>query len=196
MLDNFLKYLELGVNHIISLNSYDHLLFLIIIAVPYLFKDWKRLLLLVTTFTIGHTITLILGVYNIISINSNLVELLIPFTILVMAIYNVFTAGKTAKQHNATILFIGTLFFGLIHGLGFANDFLAVIGRTESKIVPLLEFALGIEVGQLIVVFVILFFGFLGQTIFRFSRRDWVMVTSAIVIGVMLPLIIHSKLWS
>ena len=87
------------------------------------------------------------------------------------------------------------LFFGLIHGLGFANSFETVVGSDQSTLLSIIEFALGIELGQFVIVFCVLFFGFLGQTIFRFSSRDWVMVLSAVVIGLMLPLIVDSPLF-
>ena len=196
MLDSFLKFLELGLYHIVSFKSYDHILFLVVLIIPYFFKDWKRLLLLVSSFTLGHTLSLLLGVYDIINLKENVTEWLIPFTIFIMAIYNVFTAGKSSKYGNPVILFSLVLFFGFIHGLGFANAFESLVSSSESTLLSVLEFALGIEVGQFIIVFCILFFGFLGQTIFRFSLRDWVMVISAIVIGLMLPLIFNSPLFS
>jgi hypothetical protein len=177
---------------VLDINGYDHVLFLMLLAVPYVFKDWKRVLILVSMFTLGHTLSLLLAAYGVVTMNSSLVEFLIPVTIMILAIYNVFTAGKNAKSNNQGILFITTLFFGLIHGLGFAREFKLLIGRSESKLIPLLEFALGIEIAQLIIVFVVLFLGFLGQTIFRFSRRDWVMVMSAIVIGLVIPMLLTS----
>ncbi len=196
MLDSFLKFLELGLYHIISFKSYDHILFLVVLTVPYFFRDWKRLLLLVSSFTLGHTLSLLLGVYDIINLKANVTEWLIPFTIIIMAIYNVFTSGKASKYGNSIIIFSLVLFFGFIHGLGFANAFESLVSSSESTLLSVLEFAIGIEVGQFVIVFCILFFGFLGQTIFRFSLRDWVMVISSIVIGLMLPLIFNSPLFS
>ncbi len=196
MLDSFLKFLELGLYHIVSFKSYDHILFLVVLTVPYFFIDWKRLLLLVSSFTLGHTLSLLLGVYDIINLKANVTEWLIPFTIIIMAIYNVFTAGKSSKYGNPVILFSLVLFFGFIHGLGFANAFESLVSSSESTLLSILEFALGIEVGQFVIVFCILFLGFLGQTIFRFSLRDWVMVISSVVIGLMLPLIFNSPLFS
>ena len=196
MLDSFLKFLELGLYHIVSFKSYDHILFLVVLTVPYFFKDWKRLLLLVSSFTLGHTLSLLLGVYDIINLKANVTEWLIPFTIIIMAIYNVFTAGKSSKYGNPVILFSLVLFFGFIHGLGFANAFESLVSSSESTLLSILEFALGIEVGQFVIVFCILFLGFLGQTIFRFSLRDWVMVISSVVIGLILPLIFNSPLFS
>ncbi|MDG1041480.1 MAG: HupE/UreJ family protein [Flavobacteriaceae bacterium] len=196
MLDSFLKFLELGLYHIVNFKSYDHILFLVILTIPYLFKDWKRLLLLVSSFTLGHTLSLLLGVYDIVNLNVNVTEWLIPFTIIVMALYNIFTSGKSSKYSNPIVLFSVVLFFGFIHGLGFANAFESLVRPNESTLLSVLEFALGIELGQFIIVFCVLFFGFVGQTIFRFSVRDWVMVLSAVVIGLMLPLIVNSPLFS
>ena len=196
MLDSFLKFLELGLYHIVSFKSYDHILFLVVLTVPYFFRDWKRLLLLVSSFTLGHTLSLLLGVYDIINLKANVTEWLIPFTIIIMAIYNVFTAGKSSKYGNPVIIFSLVLFFGFIHGLGFANAFESLVSSSESTLLSILEFALGIEVGQFVIVFCILFLGFLGQTIFRFSLRDWVMVISSVVIVLMLPLIFNSPLFS
>ena len=196
MLDSFLKFLELGLYHIVNLKSYDHILFLVVLTIPYLFKDWKRFLLLVSSFTLGHTLSLLLGVYDIVNLNVNVTEWLIPFTIIVMALYNIFTSGKSSKYSNPIVLFSVVLFFGFIHGLGFANAFESLVRSNESTLLSVLEFALGIELGQFIIVFCVLLFGFVGQTIFRFSVRDWVMVLSAVVIGLMLPLIVNSPLFS
>ena len=195
MIDSFLKFLELGLYHIVSFSSYDHILFLVVLSVPYVFKDWKRLLILVSFFTLGHTLSLLLGVYGIINLKVNVVEWLIPFTIILMALYNVFSAGKSSKHSNPVIIVCLVLFFGLIHGLGFANAFVSVVRSDESTLIVCIEFALGLELGQFVIVFCVLFFGFLGQTIFRFSIRDWIMVLSAVVIGLMLPLILNSSLF-
>ncbi|MFK7831922.1 MAG: HupE/UreJ family protein [Winogradskyella sp.] len=190
MLENFWFNVQYGLNHVLDVNGYDHVLFLLVLAVPYLFKDWKRVLLLVTTFTLGHTLSLVLSAYGIVSVNGKLVEFLIPVTILITAIYNVFTAGKKDKRSKIGLYFFSTLFFGLVHGLGFAREFKMFAGQSENKLELLVEFALGIEIAQIIIVFVVLFFGFLFQTIFRFSRRDWIMVLSAIVIGLIIPMLI------
>ena len=196
MLDEFWFNVQYGINHVLDINGYDHVLFLMVLSVPYLFKDWKRVLLLVTMFTLGHSLSLVLAAYDVVSINGELVEFLIPLTILIVAVYNVFTAGKSEKSTKLSVLFFSTLFFGIIHGLGFAGEFKMFIGKTESKLVPLLEFALGIEIAQIIIVFMVLFIGFLGQTVFRFSKRDWMMVLSAIVIGLVIPMLINSDFLS
>jgi hypothetical protein len=194
MLENFWFNVKYGINHVLDINGYDHVLFLMVLAVPYVFKDWKRVLLLVSMFTLGHTLSLVLAAYGIVSVNGKLVEFLIPVTIIIAAIYNVFTASKKSKNNKIGLLFFTTLFFGLVHGLGFAREFKMFAGQSENKIELLIEFALGIEIAQVIIVFVVLFLGFLCQTLFRFSRRDWVMVLSSIVIGLVIPMIFQSDL--
>ena len=192
MLENFWFNVEYGINHVLDINAYDHVLFLIVLTVPYLFKDWKRVLLLVSMFTLGHTLSLVLAAYNVVTVNANVVEFLIPITILVVALFNVFTSGKGAQREKIGVLFLSTLFFGLIHGLGFAREFHMLLGDTDNKIVLLLEFALGIELAQVIIVFIVLFLSYVVQTIFRFTRRDWIMIISAIVVGLVIPMILNS----
>lgn len=192
MLENFWFNVEYGINHVLDINGYDHVLFLIVLTIPYVFKDWKRVLLLVSMFTLGHTLSLILAAYSVISVNGQLVEFLIPITILIAALFNVFTAGKGAQKEKVGVLFLTTLFFGLIHGLGFAREFKMLLGDTDNKIGLLLEFALGIEFAQIIIVFIVLFLSYVVQTIFRFTKRDWIMVISAIVVGLVIPMLINS----
>lgn len=195
-MNDFLFNVKYGLNHVLDINGYDHVLFLMVLAVPYVFKDWKRVLLLVSIFTLGHTLSLVLAAYDVVSINGKLVEFLIPITILIAAVYNVFTATKTNKTtKKISVLFFAALFFGLVHGLGFAREFTMVFGDTNNKLLALLEFALGIEIAQVIIVFVVLFLGFIFQTIFRFSNRDWVMVLSSVVIGLVLPILIENSIF-
>ena len=196
MLDELLSNIQHGMYHVLNVKAYDHILFLIVLSVPYLFKDWKRLLFLVTIFTLGHTLSLALTTYDVINVNAKLVEFLIPITILIIALYNVFTAGKKAQNEKVGLLFFATLFFGLVHGLGYVSTFESLINSSNNKLISLLEISLGIEFGQLIVAFIVLFIGFLCQTIFRFSKRDWVMVISAVVVGLLIPMLIHSELLS
>ncbi|MDD7884658.1 HupE/UreJ family protein [Flavivirga sp. 57AJ16] len=196
MLENFWFNVEYGINHVLDINAYDHVLFLIVLTVPYVFKDWKRVLLLVSMFTLGHTLSLVLAAYSVVSVNAQIVEFLIPITILVVALFNVFTSGKGAQKEKVGVLFLSTLFFGLIHGLGFAREFQMLLGDSDSKLVLLLEFALGIELAQVIIVFLVLFLGYIVQTIFRFSKRDWIMVVSAIVVGLVIPMILNSDFLS
>ncbi|QHI37313.1 hypothetical protein IMCC3317_26920 [Kordia antarctica] len=195
MLDQFLFYFELGMNHILRINGLDHILFLVVLIIAYTFKDWKRVLWLVTAFTIGHTLSLILSTYGAVKVNGEIVEFFVLITIFTMALYNVFTAGKSANKTKSVILVISALFFGIIHGLAFAKDFKFITNDINDKLLPLLEFTLGIEAAQIIIVVVVLIISFIFQTIFRFSKRDWVMVVSAIVIGVLIPLLIKARFW-
>lgn len=196
MMSQFLIYFQLGLKHILNIYSYDHILFLIALAIPLSFKDWKRILLLVTTFTIGHTVALLLSVYGIIAVKVAVIELLIPITILIVALFHLFTAGKSGKKESINLIFFITLFFGIIHGLGFSNYFKSIHhGTITSKLLPILEFALGIEAGQLVVILVFLIIAYLVQTVFRFSKRDWTLVMSAFIIGVVLPMIIGNEIW-
>jgi len=196
-MSEFWIYYEIGLRHVLNIHAYDHVLFLIALTVPYAFKDWKRILLLVTIFTIGHTLALLLSVFGVIIIKVNLVEFLIPITILIIAFFNLFTAGKSSKNESISIVGFVTLFFGIIHGLGFLNYFNSILGgNSTSKLLPLSEFALGIESSQIIVVFVVLILSYIVQTVFRFSKRDWTLVMSSFVIGVVLPMIIESEIWN
>ncbi len=195
-MSEFQIFLETGLKHVLDINAYDHVLFLIALTVPYAFKDWKRLLLLVSIFTIGHTLALIMSVFEIVTIKASLVEFLIPITILITAAFHLFTAGKTAKSDNISVVGFITLFFGLIHGLGFSNYFKSILpGSASEKLVPLLEFALGIEIAQLIVVLVALIFSYVLQNFFRFNKRDYALVVSAFVIGVVVPMILGSDVF-
>ncbi|HEY6144497.1 MAG TPA: HupE/UreJ family protein [Flavobacterium sp.] len=196
-MSEFWIYFEKGMRHILNPYAYDHILFLIALTVPFVFKDWKRLLLLVTVFTIGHTVALLLSVLGVIFIKVNLVEFLIPITILIVALFHLFTAGKSSKQESISVIVFITLFFGIIHGLGFANYFKTILkGSPQSKLLPISEFALGIEAAQLIVILVVLILSYIVQTFFRFSKRDWTLVMASFVIGVVLPMVIQSDIWN
>jgi hypothetical protein len=195
-MQEFWIFFKIGLNHVLDIQGYDHVLFLIALTVPYAFKDWTRILILVSIFTLGHTLALLLSVFNIIVVKANIVEFIIPITILITAFYNLFTAGKTSKNSNITFIGFVTLFFGIIHGLGFSNYFKTILsGEALDKLPNLLEFALGIEVAQIIVVIAVLILSFIFQTLFRFNKRDFTLTMSAFVIGVVIPLIIDSPIW-
>ena len=195
-MNEFLFYSKLGLYHILDWNALDHLLFLVVLCLPYASKQWRNLIWLITLFTLGHTTTLGLATYNIIKVDVKIIEFLIPVTILIVALFNVFTAGKGAQKEKIGVLFFSTLFFGLIHGLGFAREFHMLAGKSDNKFFLLIEFALGIEISQVIIVFTVLFLGFLAQTLFRLSKRDWIMVISAIVVGLVIPMILNSDFLS
>ncbi len=195
-MQEFWIFFKIGLRHVLDIHGYDHLLFLIALTVPYSFKDWKRVLILVSIFTIGHTLALLLSVFNIVVVKANIVEIIIPITILITAFFNLLKAGKSAKQESITFIGFVTLFFGIIHGLGFSNYFKTILsGDAYDKLPKLLEFALGIEVAQIIVVLSVLILSFIVQTLFRFNKRDFTLVASSFVIGVVIPLIIENQIW-
>jgi len=193
-MDEFLLYVKMGLNHVLDFAAYDHILFLIVLAVIFEFHQLKKVLWLITLFTIGHSLTLALSAYGVLKVDVKIVEFLIPVTIFITGVVNIFNLGrKTSNKDNINLIF--ALFFGLIHGLGFSNYFRMMIGREEDKLMPLIEFALGIEISQVIIVLGILIIGSLMQSIFKVSKRDWVMVTSSIVIGFVIPMMIERVFW-
>ena len=196
-MSDFWIYFENGLNHVLNIKSYDHVLFLMALSVPHSFKDWKKILLLLTVFTVGHTLALVLSVFEIVTIKAQWVEFLIPITILIAAVFNFFTVGKTTRREFGNSIVLIALFFGVIHGLGFSNYFKAILpGSSSQKVAPLLEFALGIEVAQMLVVIFMLLLSYCVQTFFRFSKRDFTIVTSAFIVGVVVPMIIQNEIWN
>lgn len=195
-MSEFWVYFQIGLHHVLDIQAYDHVLFMMALVLPFTFKDWKRLLFSVTLFTAGHTTALLLSVYEILVIKASIVELLIPITILFTAVFNLFTIGKTSRKENLNLIFLITLFFGIIHGLGFSNYFKTLLGgSSNSKLIPLLEFALGIEGAQITVVLAMLIVAYSVQSLFKFSRRDWILVGSAFIIGVVVPMILENEIW-
>ena len=156
-MSEFLVYFNIGLKHVLDSAAYDHILFLMALVVPYAFKDWKKVLVLVTLFTLGHTLALLLSVFEVLQIKAQLVEFLIPITILITAAYHLIMAGKPAKKERISFEVVVTAFFGIIHGLGFSNYFKSILpGNATDKLLPLMEFAIGIEGAQLVVVLAVL----------------------------------------
>ncbi|AZJ33329.1 MULTISPECIES: HupE/UreJ family protein [Tenacibaculum] len=193
-MNDFIFYFKMGLFHVLDFKAYDHILFLIVLAVVYQFKQWTKVLWLITLFTIGHSITLALSAYGILNVRADLIEFLIPLTIFITGLMNVLTAKKASVGKENQNLFFA-LFFGLIHGLGFSNYFKIMIGKTSDKFLPLLEFALGVEVAQIIIVLGILLIGALVQSIFSVNRRDWILIMSSIVIGFALQMMFDRVFW-
>ena len=187
-MSNFITHVELGFKHVLDFNGYDHILFLIVLAVIFSFSQWKKVLLMITFFTVGHTFTLSLATYQIVTIKETVIEFLIPITILITAVVNILKFSINSSKREKTNLFFA-LFFGLIHGLGFSNFLRVTLGRSEDKLIPMLEFALGIELAQIVIVLSVLILGTVLIHFFRVSKRDWVVITSAIVIGITIPII-------
>jgi len=192
-MEAFILYFKMGLNHVLDFKAYDHILFLIVLAVVFSFNQWKKAILLITLFTLGHSLTLGLAAYGVVNFDINLIEFLIPVTIFITGATNLFRTGKPNQKNSINLVF--ALFFGLIHGLGFSNYFRMMIGKSEDKLMPLLEFALGIEAAQIIIVFAILVIGALLQSVLKVSKRDWVLVTSSIVIGFSIQMILERYPW-
>jgi len=183
-------FFELGLTHVLDINGYDHVLFLVVLAAPYLFSNWKKVLFLVTVFTVGHSISLILSSYKFVSVNSDLVEFVIPVTIAITALFNIITSGKIVQKTKIGLLFFITLLFGVIHGLGFSNYFKMIVGSADYKFIPLIEFALGVELAQVIVVVVVLLLSSAAQNILNISKKDWVLVLSSVTLGLVIPMLL------
>ena len=183
-MSDFPFYFRFGWQHIISHDALDHQLFILALAAIYIIKDWKQVLILITAFTIGHSLTLFLSVKEIITISSKWVEFLIPCTIVFTAITNLFQKKFTPK--TIRINYFLALFFGLIHGLGFANNIRLALASDQSLGWGLFGFNLGLEAGQIIVVLVVLLISFIVLSILKINRRDWVIFASACAFSISL----------
>lgn len=188
-MQDFGFYFGPGWQHIISKDALDHQLFIAALAAIYLFRDWKQVLILVTAFTIGHSVTLALSVFDIIRVNSSLVEFLIPLTIVLTAVSNLFQKKFTPK--SIRINYFLALFFGLIHGLGFANYIRFTLADDQSIGWALFGFNVGLEVGQIVVVTGILLLSHFLVSVLKINRRDWVIFLSAGVFALSLKMVIE-----
>ena len=192
-MSDFGFYFKLGWEHIISIGALDHQLFILALAAIYLLKDWKQVLILVTAFTIGHSITLALSVFDIIRFSAKWVEFLIPCTIVFTAIINLFQKSFTPK--SVRINYFLALFFGLVHGMGFANSIRFMLASDQSIGWGLFGFNIGLEVGQIAVVLSILLFSTILVALFKVNRRDWVIFASAGIFGLALKMALERIPW-
>jgi len=152
----FSMYLNLGIEHITDLNGYDHILFLMALSAVYLLTDWKKVLILVTAFTIGHSLTLALATLKIITVPVDLIEFLIPVTIFISAFSDFFYKKKINEKKIHHFKYSLAMFFGLIHGMGFSNYLISLLGSESNIVMPLFAFNLGLELGQIIIIIVYL----------------------------------------
>lgn len=187
----FTTYLQLGFLHICSWQATDHLTFLLALCAPYVLADWRRVVALVTSFTVGHSITLALATLGGVGVNAAVVETLIPITIMVTALVNMYRAGPALARRPRremptwwTVPNALAAAFGFIHGLGFSSYLRALLGQQSRPVAELLSFNLGVELGQLLVVSVILLVGFVVLRIVGVVRRDWILVTSGAALGI------------
>jgi hypothetical protein len=178
---NFWFYLDLGFDHIKDLSGYDHILFLIAICAVYLLSDWKKVLILVTAFTIGHSVSLALATFDLVNISTELIEFLIPVTIVLSAAFVFFDRSKEFSKTHHTMKYFAALFFGLIHGLGFSNYLKAILVNDDTVFMPLLAFNIGLEIGQILIVSIYLVIATLIVKVFGLNRRIYMLVIAAIV---------------
>lgn len=199
-MSEFLLYLTIGVSHIADLSAYDHLVFILALTAAYKPGAWKQLLVLITAFTIGHSLTLLLATFKLVILPSELIEFLIPVTIALTCLYNIITVKKSESQssQNKTYIHINyvlALIFGLIHGLGFSGYLQHLLGKESSIIIPLLSFNVGIEIGQILIIAVIFSVYTFLRMLFKVSHRDWNLVTSGIAAGVSIVLLTETAFW-
>ena len=188
-MQDFSFYFGLGWHHIISASALDHILFIVVLAAVYLLTDWKKVLVLVTAFTLGHSVTLALSVFDIIRFDSKWVEFLIPCTIVITAVSNLFQHKFVTR--SVQINYYLALFFGLIHGMGFANALRFMLAKDESMGVSLLAFNLGLEAGQVLIVFILLLLAHIMKLTFRVPRREWIIFLSAAVFSLALQMAVQ-----
>lgn len=184
----FEMYLKLGFQHIIDIHGYDHIVFVLVLCAGFSFKQFKEILILITAFTIGHSITLALSTLRIVSISSELIEFLIPATILFTAVSKVLPI----KSGNIRFIYALTLFFGLIHGLGFSNYLKELLGRETSILSPLLAFNIGLELGQLVILSIYFLILFATVTFFKVRFDFWRVFISGAAFGISLILLIET----
>jgi hypothetical protein len=181
-MQDFSLYFELGWQHILDWQGYDHILFITALCGVFLLSDWKKVLILVTAFTIGHSITLALSVFNKILIPSSWIEFLIPVTIFITAFINIVTKKISKNRFNPTYFL--ALLFGLIHGMGFSNYLKSLMGKSNNVVGELLAFNLGLEFGQIIIVLSVLLISFLMINILKVQRREWNLFLSSAIFGI------------
>ena len=185
-MSDFGFYFNFGWEHIISKNALDHQLFILALGAIYLLKDWKQVLILVTAFTIGHSITLVLSVLDLIRFSGKWVEFLIPCTIVITAISNLFQKKFTPR--SVQVNYFLALIFGLIHGMGYANTIRFMLASDQSIGWGLFGFNVGLEVGQIVVVMTVLILSLIIVNIFKANRREWVLFLSAGVFALALKM--------
>ncbi len=185
-MNDFMFYLRMGWDHIVSKDALDHQLFILVLIAVYTIQDFKKVLILVTAFTIGHSLTLALSVFDILRVPSAWVEFLIPCTIAITALINIF--GKNNVQKQMKLSYSLALCFGLIHGMGFANSIRITLAKEQSIATGLLGFNIGLELGQIVVVLAVLIILFLLTTIFKLDRKNWIMFVSSGVFALSLQM--------
>ncbi|MGB5377565.1 HupE/UreJ family protein [Muriicola sp.] len=191
-MEEFLFYVELGLGHVLNIHAYDHILFLTALAIPFSFPLWRRIVALVTIFTITHCLSLTFSVYELATVNVNWIEFLIPITILVTALFNIKEVINRDTELTFKLQATSTAIFGLIHGFGFSNYFKMLMAGEVNKLNPLLGFAAGIEISQTVIITGILLLAFILVEVLSLPKRYFVLGLSMIVILITLPMIYNT----
>jgi hypothetical protein len=186
----FWMYVQIGFNHIANLSGMDHILFVAALCIRYQLPDWKKWLILVTAFTIGHSITLVLSVFNYLDFSTNWIEFFIPVTILITSISNMFVK-KFSFNTKFPVIYFFALFFGLIHGLGFSFYLKSLLGISQNIAPALLAFNLGLEIGQILIVMAILVISFIFVMLLKAPRRDFILIVSGGILALSLQMAIE-----
>jgi hypothetical protein len=189
-MQEFWMYVQIGFNHIANLSGLDHILFVAALCIRYQLTDWKKWLVLITAFTIGHSVTLVLSVFNYVEFSTVWIEFLIPITILITSISNMFVKQFNFKARFPMIYFFA-LFFGLIHGLGFSFYLKSLLGIQQNVVPSLLAFNLGLEIGQILIVMAILVISFIFVRLLRAPRRDFVLIVTGSIFALSLKMAIE-----
>ena len=184
----FQLYLTLGLQHIADLKGYDHILFILTLCAVYSIKEWKRVLVLITAFTIGHSLTLALATLDLIRVDGQLIEFLIPLTIFITAVANLLARKQSVSALHHYMKYGTALFFGLIHGLGFSNYLRSLLGAERGLALPLFSFNVGIELGQIIIVSIIMLLTWVVVGLLAMPRREWHVLLSGAGMGISLVL--------
>ena len=189
-MQDFGLYFSLGREHIADLSGYDHILFVTALCLRYLAQDWKKILILVTAFTVGHSITLALSVLDYVQVSTKWIEFLIPITIVITALVNVFTYN-TQQKSRLSLVYLLALFFGLIHGLGFSTYLKSLLGKDSNIVSELFAFNIGLEVGQLLIVVCVMLVSVTCVRLFKIHQRDYLLFASGAIFGIALMMAIE-----
>ena len=189
-MSDFWFYFNLGLHYVLDWKAYELILFLILICAPYTFAAWKKLLALVTLFTFGLIISVLLEIYGVVNVSQGMIGFLVPTTILATALFTLFTAGNEQKIEKTRAFYILAIFFGLIQGFDLAS--IPDNFGTRGRIISIFEFAMGVEVAQIIVVLILFIVAFIFQSVFHYNKRDWVLVVTSLVIGMTIPMLYNN----
>lgn len=189
-MQEFWFYIKLGFNHVLDLGAYDHILFLSALAIPFTFKNWKRVVVLATIFTIAHCTSLALSAFEVLTVDVGLIEFLIPVTILLTALFNFTYVFQKTNTSSSYVHVLATTFFGFVHGFGFSNYFKMLMAEEDDKVLPLLGFATGIEFSQVAIILIILGLAFVVLDLLKVKRTLFIGITSTLVIAITIPLLI------